>query len=221
MIRFSIHLPINHRLDIKLVKSRGCLRETPIIPPLDAVINTRTGNKISRFFRHIFEHKKFKKLLGKNLALAIFAASLLDTRPVFGQLLSNPEIIPPVVISTEKGAQFPVENISITQRYNIFHPGIDLDGETGDPVVPILRGRVISIENSKFAYGKSIVISHGNGITSRYAHLSKILVREGQEVTKTTKIGEVGSTGRSSGDHLHLEVYEHGKPIDPLRILSQ
>ncbi len=221
MIRFSIHLPTKHRIDIKLVKPKPGLEEIPIFPSLGKVLHSRTGNKFSRFFRHVFEHKKTKKLLGGNLAAAIFAASLLQVPPVAGSEYENYELKTPIILSTEKGVQYPTQTISITQKYSFFHPGIDFDGVTGEPIKPILRGKVETVENSKFAYGKSVIINHGNGISSRYAHLSKIDVTEGQDVTKDTKLGEMGSTGRSFGDHLHLEVYQDGKQINPLSILSR
>lgn len=231
MIRFSIHLPTKHRMDVKFVKSKSLddLRsnrtsgpvETPLIPSLGKVMRSRTGNKISRFFRHIFEHDKIKKFFGRNLALAIFTASLFQVQPVVGSEVEINEIQSPIILSTEKGIQFPVENVSITQKYSYFHPGIDFDGITGDPIKPILRGKVITIENSRFAYGKSVIIDHGNGISSRYAHLSKIEVTEGQDVTKDTELGKMGATGRAFGDHLHLEVYDNGKTINPLSILSR
>ena len=63
------------------------------------------------------------------------------------------------------------------------------------------------------------MIDHGNKLSSLYAHLSKIEVEEGQEVTMDTEIGRMGATGRAFGDHLHLEVYDHGKAVNPLTIL--
>jgi murein DD-endopeptidase MepM/ murein hydrolase activator NlpD len=196
------------------------LDETPIFPSLGKILRARTGSKLSRFFRHIFENKKVKRILGGNLAVAIFASSLIQVQGASG--FSSPEttdLKTPFVLSTEKGVQFPTNMVSITQKYSFFHPGIDLDGITGDPIRPILRGKVVIIENSRFAYGKSVIVDHGNGISSRYAHLSKIEVTEGQDVTKDTKIGEMGATGRSFGDHLHLEVYQDGKAINPLTML--
>jgi len=221
MIHFSIHLPTKHRLDIKFVKPRIVLDETPIMPSLGKVLRAKTGNKLSRFFRHIFEHKKVKKLFGSNLAVAMFAASLMQVPGISGSEVVNTEVTPPIVFSTEKGVQFPTQAVSITQKYSFFHPGLDLDGITGDSVRPILRGKVVAVENSKFAYGKSVIVDHGNGISSRYAHLSEIEVIEGQDVTKDTELGKMGATGRAFGDHLHLEVYQDGKTINPLTILSR
>jgi murein DD-endopeptidase MepM/ murein hydrolase activator NlpD len=127
----------------------------------------------------------------------------------------------PVVLTTEQSTQYPVKEVKITQGYRFYHPGIDLDGATGNPIKPIMGGVVERTEYSRFDYGKSVVISHGGGIESRYAHLSKIDVFVGEEVSKETKLGEMGATGRAFGDHLHLEVYQDGKPINPLSVLPK
>ncbi len=124
-----------------------------------------------------------------------------------------------VSFNTEHSVVYPLREIKMTQGYYIFHSGIDLDGITGDPVNPIMNGKVKDIQYSRFAYGKAIIIDHGNGFESLYAHLSKIEVEKGQEVDTSTRIGKVGSTGRAFGDHLHLEVYMNGKNINPLSIL--
>ena len=82
-----------------------------------------------------------------------------------------------------------------------------------------MAGIVEAIDQSKYAYGNAILINHGNEITSLYAHLSKIEVGVNQEVTIETEVGKMGATGHASGDHLHLEIRDHGKPINPLSLL--
>ena len=74
-------------------------------------------------------------------------------------------------------------------------------------------------EIQKLKIGNYIMVDHGSGFSSLYAHLSRIKVKTGQEVDKNTVIGLVGSTGLSTGSHLHLEVYDHGEPFNPLTIL--
>ena len=125
----------------------------------------------------------------------------------------------PLVFKTETGVQYPVEKVSITQGYKFYHPGIDLDGITGDEIKPIISGVVYGVFYSRVGYGNHVLINHGNNVYSLYAHLSKIKVNTGDEVTKDSIIGEMGATGRAFGDHLHLEIYENGKRIDPLSIL--
>jgi len=220
MRKLTINLP-NHRLDLKVTKRRGKTIDKPLIPSLSQIMNIKSGSKVSRFFRYIFEHKRIQKILGTNIALMVLATSFVPNNTL-GMETTETSIVTEtsIPISTEKGVQYPVEEIRITQGYKLFHPGIDLDGITGDPIKPIKAGFVEAISRSKYAYGNAIIVNHGNQLTSLYAHLSKILVSEGQEVTINTVIGEMGATGRSFGDHLHLEIRDHGTPINPTSILS-
>ena len=219
MIRFSINLPTRYRLDLHLVRKRGESTGIPLFPDLEDIKKTRSGNKISRFFGHIFGHKKIKKVFGVNIALFVIFSSLLPNQTLGVENVDNLTLSTPVILTTQKGVQYPLKNIKITQGYKFFHPGIDFDGITGDPVYPITSGVVETTEHSRLGYGNNILINHGNGVFSLYAHLSKIEVTKGQEVSNAMEIGKVGATGRARGDHLHLEIRENGKTINPLSIL--
>ncbi|NLW01752.1 MAG: M23 family metallopeptidase [Clostridiaceae bacterium] len=102
----------------------------------------------------------------------------------------------------------------IYKRYRM-HDGLDMAGSTGDPVYASGEGKVI-FAGWNGGFGNVIIIDHGNGFKTYYAHLSKILVKEGQWVSKAQKIGHVGSTGLSTSSHLHFEVRLNEKPTDPL-----
>jgi murein DD-endopeptidase MepM/ murein hydrolase activator NlpD len=186
----------------------------------------RLLSKISRQVvfvgRKVFGHKNLKVLLGGNLALMLIAASFIPTN-AFGEGPVEENIIVEnkINLTTKVVVQYPVKKIKITQGYRTFHPGIDFDGNTGDEIHPIKDGVVELISNSKYAYGKAIIINHGEDIYSLYAHLSKINVSEGQSVDANTLIGEMGSSGRSSGDHLHLEVRKNGIPVSPYTVLPK
>lgn len=95
-----------------------------------------------------------------------------------------------------------------------FHGGIDFRGKTGDEVVTTADGVVEKAKHEK-GYGKHVVIRHKKGYKTLYGHLSKISVTRGQKVVAGEKIGEVGSTGRSTGPHLHYEIIRHGRRINP------
>lgn len=95
-----------------------------------------------------------------------------------------------------------------------FHSGIDYRAPTGTPVMATADGQVLQAGRSG-GYGKLIELRHANGLTTRFAHLNKILVKAGQSVKRGDIIGEVGSTGRSTGPHLHYEVRNKGKVRDP------
>jgi murein DD-endopeptidase MepM/ murein hydrolase activator NlpD len=205
-----------------LTKRRASAEDKPLLPDFEDIKNTKSGNKVSRYFRHIFEHKNIKKVLGANLAVALIATSFMPAK-INVEAATDQNIIAEATgpFTTERVVQYPVGKISITQGFKVFHPGLDLDGITGDPIKPIKKGVVEAISRSKFAYGNAIIINHGDNITSLYAHLSKIFVSEGDEVTTNSVIGEMGATGRSFGDHLHLEVRDNGVPINPYLVLPR
>lgn len=103
----------------------------------------------------------------------------------------------------------------VLRRY-IFHEGVDLKGKTGDPVYAAKSG-VVTYSGWMSGYGKLIIIDHGDGYSTRYAHLSSISASKGENVEKGNYIGAVGSTGRSTGPHLHFEIRKNGKTVDPMR----
>jgi murein DD-endopeptidase MepM/ murein hydrolase activator NlpD len=103
-------------------------------------------------------------------------------------------------------------------RSPAMHTGIDFRGETGTSVRATGAGIVVTAEPSG-GYGNMIEIAHAGGVTSRYAHLSAILVNEGQKITAGELVGRVGSTGRSTAPHLHYETRIDGDPVDPTRFL--
>jgi murein DD-endopeptidase MepM/ murein hydrolase activator NlpD len=98
------------------------------------------------------------------------------------------------------------------------HEGIDFIAETGSPIHAAAAGVVITAEYQP-AYGNMVEIDHGGDLVTRYAHASKTLVKPGQLVKRGEKIAEVGSTGRSTGPHLHFEVRHKGAPQNPARFL--
>jgi murein DD-endopeptidase MepM/ murein hydrolase activator NlpD len=99
-----------------------------------------------------------------------------------------------------------------------YHEGQDIDAEYGDAVLAAGSGRV-TIAGRQRGYGNVVYIDHGAGLSTRYGHLSQIHVAVGQTVARGQKIGLVGSTGRSTGPHLHYEVRINNQPVDPKRYL--
>lgn len=222
MKRLSLNLPSRYRLDFSLVKRRGSDVEKPILPDLQAIRQIKKGSKISRFFRHIFENKKIERILGINLTLITITSSLIPSNN--SNLLqeggANSLTEVPVVLETkESKIRYPVDKVKITQGYKFYHPGIDFDGITGDPVYAVLDGKVEGIQLSRHGYGNAIYIKHEGSYSSLYAHLSEINVVKNQIVLQESEIGKIGATGFASGDHLHFEIHENGTPINPLTIL--
>lgn len=103
-------------------------------------------------------------------------------------------------------------------RWGRMHTGIDIDGTTGEPIVASKAGRVI-VASAYGGYGNAVVIDHGGGVATLYAHMSGFAVSEGDSVSQGAVVGYVGATGNVTGDHLHFEVRVNGSPQDPLNYL--
>ena len=96
------------------------------------------------------------------------------------------------------------------------HPGIDLAAPYGTPVYATADGTVLRAGWNSGGYGNLVEIDHGRGIVTRYGHMSKVIVSEGQHITRGQQVGYVGSTGRSTGNHLHYEVRIDNSPVNPI-----
>lgn len=105
---------------------------------------------------------------------------------------------------------------------NAYHTGVDIVGTGSKLIYPVNNGTIVYTKISNSGYGNHILINHGGGIWSLYAHMSKIYVKEGQSVNKNTILGVEGSTGNSTGSHLHLEIRksESGSYVDPVSFLN-
>ena len=99
------------------------------------------------------------------------------------------------------------------------HKGLDIQGPHGAQVKAMAKGTV-SFAGPKGGYGKCIILKHGNGFETLYGHLSKITVREGDQIDIGQLIGNIGSTGRSTGPHLHYEIHQFGQKINPQAFLN-
>jgi murein DD-endopeptidase MepM/ murein hydrolase activator NlpD len=101
-----------------------------------------------------------------------------------------------------------------------FHRGVDFAGPAGAQVVAVASG-VVTYTKERFGYGRTVEINHGNGYVTRYAHNQKVLVAVGETVKKGQPIALIGSTGRSTGPHLHFEVLKQGRAVDPMSFVKR
>ena len=99
------------------------------------------------------------------------------------------------------------------------HTGIDFRGETGDPIYATAAGTV-SAAGWSGGYGRMVEVDHGNGFATRYGHLSQITVTVGDRIRVGQEVGRMGSTGRSTGPHLHYETRIDGEAVDPQKFLD-
>lgn len=133
---------------------------------------------------------------------SIDLAAFLSTKPARGE------------ISSEYGMRKLAKNKKARQ-----HNGIDVKAGRGTPVLASGEGTV-TFAGTRSTFGKLVEISHAGGLVTRYAHLDKLSVKKGQTVASGQKIGTVGSTGRSTGPHLHFEVLVNNRHIDPLSVVT-
>lgn len=137
------------------------------------------------------------------------------------QAVSNPDYIPSIWAHSGKiNNEFGFRRNPFGGRTYEFHAGMDIDGERGDLVVAPANG-VVTEAGWNGGYGNMIEIDHGNGLKTRYGHLSKVEVAVGDTLTRGQLIAFIGSTGRSTGPHLHYELRLNDIPINPRRLLPQ
>jgi len=161
-------------------------------------------------------------------------SDLMSMEPAVEELKSRLEQTKLEVAKAQKALRktptiWPTDNRKITSLFGVrkdpftgrarFHAGIDISGSVGDSIYAAADGIVIHAGRDS-AEGNNIIVDHGNGIRTRYMHLSKLIAEVGDKVSKGDVIGELGSTGRSTGPHLHYEVLRGDEQIDPAPYLQ-
>ncbi|OGY18965.1 MAG: hypothetical protein A2784_02445 [Candidatus Chisholmbacteria bacterium RIFCSPHIGHO2_01_FULL_48_12] len=161
--------------------------------------------------------------MGANLAAAIVAVNVVGVPvEVLGQEPVEVVTLPAetdAVVITEVSFKAPLQVVDVSQGFRGGHRGVDLRAPMGTPVKAVAMGKVVGVIQGRFGYGKWVIVDHENGLSSLYAHLSKITVVEDEPVTQETVLGEVGMTGWTTGPHLHLEVYDNGRVINPRQVV--
>ncbi len=124
----------------------------------------------------------------------------------------------PLLISRKFTSGFGVRRDPITGQA-ASHQGIDFSAAWAAPITATARG-VVQFAGYRSGFGNCVEIDHGNGFMTRYAHLNRVVVRQGQKVKLNQKVGELGNSGRSTGPHVHYEVHFRGQPRNPLRFIE-
>lgn len=178
---------------------------------------TKTKGKISLIF----------KTLALSLPLGLY---LFLTPHTIVQATWVEKVIPaPIAIQESITSEVVAEKIPtfiapihgyLSTYFSRFHPGIDIPNPVGNPVIAAEKGTVIFAGWTNSGHGNLVVIQHNSGFETYYAHLSVILVKEGQSVSQGETIGLVGSTGNSTGSHLHFEIHQNSSPQNPLRFFT-
>ncbi len=159
------------------------------------------------------ENEKFAALLDAYI-------EELEKKNGVTQVVSEGKFIWPLPVTSTRVTSYYGERKDPFTGKKTFHSGIDIAGSKGTPIFASNNGTVILSTSSDNGYGKYIIIDHGGGIYTLYAHCNKLLVSKGDFVKKGDKIAEMGSTGRSTGNHLHFEVRENSNRVDPFKYVT-
>lgn len=230
MKKFTLELPkFRLELNYRFVKRRKPLVPEPILPT-PSVVNKkyRKGTLLGKVVRHVSEHKITRKFFAANIAAIVIVGTLLPSAQATQASDMPVQSTDATVIQTtdtplitQDTIRYPLDvAVRINQEFSAFHPGVDLGAEVGNPIKPFMAGRVVEAGYVTDGYGNTILVDHGNGITSRYAHLSKIDVKVGDSVTTNTEIGRVGLSGHTTGPHLHFEIRINGNAINPCEYIT-
>lgn len=178
------------------------------------------SHPVSSAFRKMFEIRHIRAVMGGLLASMSMAAGMFISLPDINKVEAMTNTVE-VNVETEKVKISPLpEATGISQDFYILHPGIDITAPLGSKIYPVAAGKVETVGIERQGYGRHVVIKHEDGTISLYAHMGKIEVQEGEEVSKKTELGEVGVTGHTTGPHLHLEVHVNGYAVNPIKYLD-
>ncbi|MBI2099582.1 M23 family metallopeptidase [Candidatus Uhrbacteria bacterium] len=130
--------------------------------------------------------------------------------PAASNALATGKMLWPILGTSSNNGRY------ITQYFRLRHPGVDIDGDYSNPILASDGGVVKLVRYGRTGYGYQVVVDHEDGMQTRYAHLSKIFVTDGQRVEKGQQLGITGTTGRSTGTHLHFEIFVNGRRVNPL-----
>jgi len=205
------------------------------IPPVDGVIYTvAKGDSVKKIATRYESVEQdiinFNKLadasdisIGQQLILPgghPYYAPAPIQRPKIGSI--NSILSKPTAGAIKSGGFiWPTTTRRISQYFSWRHTGLDIDGNFGDTIWAAGDGVVSRVQYLNWGYGYNVIISHGGGTDTLYAHFQKIYVQPGQQVTKGQALGEMGSTGRSTGSHLHFEYRLNGSRLNPFAYVSQ
>lgn len=182
-----------------------------------------TSNPLSKFFRPMFEKRNLKAALGGVISVTSLASGLFIL-PGDQSVLASVNIQPfdqNVVIETKKSLVnvLPI-NTGVSQEFHLGHAGMDITASLGSKIHPLKDGVIVAVSYTRWDYGRSVIVDHGNGLKTLYAHMGKIFVEEGEKVTTDMVLGEVGLTGRTTGPHLHIEIIKNGRTVNPRGYLT-
>ncbi|WP_411820699.1 peptidoglycan DD-metalloendopeptidase family protein [Hyphococcus formosus] len=187
--------------------------------PLDSVV---TPAKISNIT--LAQGGPFIDISGGDEAAAKFykhanrTAAAVDELAALQKAMQNVPLSSPLIVGRRFTSSFGIRRDPINGKYSR-HYGVDFAAPWASPITATADG-VVKFAGTRSGFGRVVEINHGNGFVTRYAHMNRISVKTGQKVKLHDKVGELGSSGRSTGPHVHYEVLFKGKPLNPRRFIE-
>lgn len=188
-------------------KGSSNIKEIGIKEKFDKELKDFTG--VEKSISKLYEKKTVRTMSGGTSNYSSPSASNYSTGKSYKRVEIGLALVKPVtgIVWSRFGSNDSVRSHT--------HKGLDIAAPKGTPIKAAAGGRVTYSGNASDGYGNYVVISHGNGVQTVYAHCSKLLVKKGQQVSQGEVIAKVGSTGNSTGNHLHLEVRKNGIAYNP------
>jgi len=183
----------------------------------------RSGSHpISKVFTRVFENKKTKRFVGVGLTLFIMLFGVMGNILAANEIVADETLMvaPVEPIVTEMSLTIPLQGV-LGQGYHAYHRAIDILAPIGTEIRPIAKGKIVEVSLGRLGWGNTVVVEHEMGLKSRYAHMREIKVIEGEVIEGDYVLGTVGMTGWTTGPHLHLEIYQNGRAIDPKTVLPE
>ncbi len=146
------------------------------------------------------------------------AATAVDELEALQAAIKYVPLSSPLIVSRRFTSGYGIRRDPINGKHSSHH-GIDFAAPWASPVTATAAG-VVKLARTRAGFGRTVEIDHGNGFITRYAHMSRISVKAGQKVNLHDKVGELGSSGRSTGPHVHYEILFRGKPLNPRRFIE-
>lgn len=221
-IRSGYAAPQHRPYDASFGDDLTHISAVPKVPPHSTDLNSSRSAGLSSFYSN---GSKGFSLMGLVAAAVVFAAPAQASEIAETAVEASPAVavrtiaFSAPIVGYETNSRFGLRRLSFERRARM-HEGLDYAAPSGTPILAAADGEVIATGTSS-SYGRYVEIRHANGVTSFYAHMSRIGAEEGQIVTAGEQIGAVGSTGRSTGPHLHFEIRRDGEQINPEDFLGR
>lgn len=198
--------------------------------PYTKLPRPRKASVISKLLRKVFEKRSIHKLFGLQLLTAMVIIPVVSQVNAVEYVEPEFAVVSPEIVTTDSMAPIttktrefvvPVGQLkSVSQRFHRGHEAYDITAPLGSSILAFSAGRVHYVENGRWGLGRHIVIDHGHGLYSLYAHLDTFSVSLGDFVEPGQQIGTVGMTGYTTGPHVHFEVHDNGVKVNPGQYLK-